>query len=65
MALKTFSFLDFESKDLVKKNGEVVKVKAEDHAHAQDLFFDDGICDECENWTNSGTAVWCWEDMKS
>lgn len=64
MALKTFSFLDFESQDLMKINGEVVKVKAESHGHAKVLFFEDGICDQCENWTNSGAATWCWEDMK-
>lgn len=65
IALKTFSFLDYESQDLLKINGEVVRIKAESHHHAKILFFEDGICDMAENWTNTGSATWCWEEMKS
>ena len=63
--LKTFSFLDFGSKDLLKKkHGQIVKIKAEDHHHAFDIFIDQGVCDECINWTNTGTKAWCWEEME-
>ena len=63
--MKTFSFLDCESQDLLKyHNGNVVRIKAEDHAHAMYQLIDEGLVDDCENWTNTGIKTWCWEDME-
>jgi hypothetical protein len=64
MKLKTFSFLDSGSQDLLKINDKVVKIEAEDHCHAQVLFIESGEVDKCDNWTNEGTVTWCWEDME-
>lgn len=64
MALKTFSFLDFGNKDLLKIDGKVVKVKAESRHHAEVLFIKSGEINKCENWTNTGTATYCWEEMR-
>ncbi|WP_010603976.1 hypothetical protein [Pseudoalteromonas maricaloris] len=61
--MKTFSFLDCESQDLIRVNGQIVRIKADDHHHAFDLFIDT-IADNSENWTNTGTKAWCWEDME-
>ena len=62
---KTFSFLDCESKDLLKyENGHTVRIQAEDHADANYQLIELGLCDDCVNWTNTGTKAWCWEDME-
>jgi len=63
--MKTFSFLDCESQDLLRDiSGHIVRIKADDHAHAQYILIDEGLCDTCVNWTNTGTKAWCWEDME-
>lgn len=62
--MKTFSFLDRESQDLLKSNGRTLRIKAEDHAHANHLFIEEDISGKCDNWTNTGTNAWCWEDME-
>ena len=63
--MKTFSFLDFESQDLLRYlSGNVVRVEAEDHAHANHILIDESLCDDCVNWTNTGTKAWCWDDME-
>lgn len=63
--MKTFSFIDKDLKDFVRRDhdNEVLIIEADDHGHAQHLMFETSLCEQT-NWTNTGVKTWCWEDME-
>ena len=63
--MKTYSFIDYENQDFVKyNNGKIVKIKSSSRESVMEDFCSDGRIYGKTDWTNSGTVIWCWEDME-